>query len=83
MAGVVTAYDAETKMATVIQKNRFFKGSEVEFLRPYGDFFKQKIAYMTDTDGNELEVANHPQEPVYIKMEQPVEPDTFMRQKKN
>lgn len=83
MAGIVADYDAESKMATVIQKNRFFKGAEVEFLRPQGEFFTQKISYMTDLDGNELEVANHPQEPVLIRMDRPVEKDAFMRQKKN
>ncbi len=82
MVGVVESYDKKTGMAKVIQKNRFFKGDEVEFLRPYGDFSKQVIEYMTDADGNEIEVANHPQSVVYIKTKLELEPDTFIRKKK-
>lgn len=79
MVGVVTGYDEERGMAKVVQKNRFFKGDTVEFLRPYGDFCSQKIEFMTDGDGNEIEVANHPQSLVYIKTDVKLEPDTFVR----
>ena len=79
MVGVVTGYDEERGMAKVVQKNRFFKGDTVEFLRPYGDFCSQKIEFMTDGDGNEIEVANRPQSLVYIKTDVKLEPDTFVR----
>ncbi len=79
MVGVVQSYDEKTKMAKVIQKNRFFKGNKIEFLRPYGDFHEQVIEYMTDEDGNEIEVANHPQSTIYVRCDVNVEPDTFMR----
>ena len=82
MVGVVVDYDKQKGMAKIIQKNRFFKGSEVEFLRPYGDFCKQAIEYMTDEDGIEIEVANHPQSVVYIRTDYELEPDTFVRMKK-
>ncbi len=82
MVGVVESYDKKTCMAKVIQKNRFFKGDEVEFLRPYGDFSKQVIEYMTDENGIEIEVANHPQSTVFIKTELELEPETFIRKKK-
>ncbi len=83
MVGVVVDYDAETKMATVVQKNRFFKGSEIEFMCPCGKYFKQSVEYMTDEDGAEIEVANRPQSIVKIKMSTPVETDTFLRQKRD
>lgn len=79
MVGIVEEYDESTRMAKVIQKNRFFKGSRVEFLRPYGDYYEQTIEYMTDADGNEIEVANHPQSVIYVRCDVKVEPDTFMR----
>lgn len=34
---------------------------------------------MEDADGNELEVANRPQSIVRLKVNEEVEPDTFMR----
>lgn len=79
MVGIVKDYNAETKMAEVVQKNRFFKGSKVEFLRPVGKFFTQEIGLILDAEGNEIQVANRPQSTVYVKTEQPVEPDTFLR----
>ncbi len=80
MVGLVTGYNPETGLAEVIQKNRFFRGSEVEFVRPVGKFFSQTITELYDEHGVPLEVANRPQSKVYLKTEEPVEPDTFIRQ---
>lgn len=82
MVGTAEGYDEETKMAKVIQKNRFFKGDEVEFLCPDGSFFTQKIEYMTDGDGNELEVANRPQSVCFVRTDKKVLKDSFMRKKR-
>lgn len=82
MVGMVDSYDEETSTAAVIQKNRFFKGDEVEFLCPDGSFFTQKIEYMTNADGEELEVANRPQSIAYIRTDRKVIKDSFMRKKK-
>ena len=82
MVGVAEGYDEKTKMVKVIQKNRFFKGDEVEFLCPDGSFFTQKIEYMTDGDGNEIEVANRPQSVCLIRTNKKVLKDSFMRKKR-
>ena len=79
LLGIVEGYDPKTGMLSVVQKNRFFKGSEVEFLRPHGDFVKHTIQYMEDEDGNELEVANRPQSIARIKIDTPIEKDSMMR----
>lgn len=79
LAGIVEDYDEETKTASIVQKNRFFKGDRVEFLRPYGKFFTQTIEFMTDADGNEIEVANKPQSIVKMKVDFPLEKDSMMR----
>ena len=82
MVGVAEGYDEKTNMAKIVQKNRFFKGDEVEFLCPDGSFFTQKIEYMTDADGNEIEVANRPQSIAYVKTEKKVLKDSFMRKRR-
>lgn len=82
MVGVAEGYDEKTNMAKIVQKNRFFKGDEVEFLCPDGSFFAQTIEYMTDADGNEIEVANRPQSIAYVKTDKKVLKDSFMRKKK-
>ena len=79
MIGVVIDYNEKTGMAKIVQKNRFFVGDTVEFLRPVGKFYTQKIQEMTDENGVSLTVANRPQSIVYVKTEQPVEKDTFLR----
>lgn len=82
MVGVAEGYDEKTNMAKIVQKNRFFKGDEVEFLCPDGSFFTQKIEHMTDADGNEIEVANRPQSIAYVKTDKKVLKDSFMRKKR-
>ncbi len=79
LLGIVSGYDTETKMVSVVQKNRFFKGSEVEFLRPEGDFVKHKIEYMEDETGCELEVANKPQSIARIRIDTPLGENVMMR----
>ena len=79
LLGIVSGYDKETGLVSVVQKNRFFKGSEVEFLRPEGDFVKHKIEYMEDEDGNEMEVANRPQAIARIRIDTPLEENAMMR----
>ena len=82
MGGVAEGYDEKTNMAKIVQKNRFFKGDEVEFLCPDGSFFTQKIEYMMDADGNEIEVANRPQSIAYVKTDKKVLKDSFMRKRR-
>ncbi len=82
MVGVVEDFDEETSTAKIVQKNRFFKGDEVEFLCPDGTFFKQKIGTITNADGSETDVANRPQSIVYIKTDQRAEKASFMRKKR-
>lgn len=82
MVGIVVGYNPETKLAEVIQKNRFFKGGAVEFVRPVGKFFSQTITELYDENGVPLEVANRPQSKVFVKTEEPVEADTFLRQER-
>lgn len=82
MVGIVVGYNPETKLAEVIQKNRFFKGGTVEFVRPVGKFFSQTVTELYDENGVPLEVANRPQSKVFVKTEEPVEVDTFLRQER-
>ncbi len=83
LLGIVESYDPATKLLTVIQKNRFFKGSEIEFLRPHGDFVKMTIEYMEDENGEEIEVANRPQSIARIRTDILIEPDSMIRGVRN
>lgn len=82
LVGIVMAYDENTGIATVTQRNRFFKGDEVEIIQPMKPFFTQTIDAMTDEDGNEIDVANHAEQIVHFKAAQPVCAGAMLRKKR-
>lgn len=82
LIGIVQSYDAETGVATVSQRNRFFKGDKVEIIQPLKPFFTQKIDFMTDENGNEIEVANHAEQTVKFKTAEPVTEGAMLRKKR-
>ena len=80
--GMVLDYDRETGIATVEQRNRMFLGDEIEIFGPGKDYFVQKIEKMWDDEGNEIEVAPHPQQIIKIKTDQEVQRFDLMRKGK-
>lgn len=77
--GLVLDYDKATGLATIEQRNRMFKGDNIEIFGPNKEHFTQTIENMWDEDGNEIEVAPHPQQIVKIKMEKDAEPYHIIR----
>ena len=82
LIGIVKSYDAETGIATITQRNRFFKGDEIEIIQPMKPFFVQTVNSMCDENGNEIEVANHAEQIVKFKTAQPVCEGAMLRKKK-
>jgi putative protease len=78
--GMVLEYDASTGIATIEQRNRFYVGDEIKVVSP-SDYFVQKVESMKDSEGNEIDVAPHPQMIIKMKMDKPVEPYTMLRKK--
>ena len=70
--GMVLDYDRETGIATVEQRNRMFLGDEIEIFGPGKDYFVQKIEKMWDNEGNEIEVAPHPQQIIKLRTDHEV-----------
>jgi U32 family peptidase len=79
--GLVTAYNRETGIATVEQRNRMYNGEEVEVVGPTGGFYLQKLRDMKNSVGEAIDVAPHPQMTVYMPMDQPVEEFAMLRRK--
>ncbi|MDO5715816.1 MAG: U32 family peptidase [Tissierellia bacterium] len=77
--GIVRDYDPDTKMATIEQRNRVFKGEEVEIFGPMVKDFKQRIYEMVDQNDEPIDVANHAQMIFKIKVDQEVHPGYFLR----
>ncbi len=82
LVGIVLSYDENTGIATVTQRNRFFAGDEVEIIQPMKPYFTQTIDSMRDENDNEIEVANHAEQIVKIKTNEPVTAGAMLRKKR-
>lgn len=82
LIGMVQDYDAATGIATISQRNRFFKGDEIEVIQPMKPFFTQTVDFMTDENGNEIDVANHAEQIVKFKTTEPVGEGAMLRKKR-
>lgn len=69
--GLVLDYDEDTRIATIEQRNRMFKGDLVEIMGPGMKIFTQKIEEMWNDKGEAIDVAPHAQQIVKIRMDQP------------
>lgn len=77
--GLVRAYDAESGLATVEQRNNMKLGQEIEIFQPHGASFRQELREMWNADGQPITAAPHPQQIVRIRMAQPVEENSILR----
>ncbi|MGL5354545.1 MAG: U32 family peptidase C-terminal domain-containing protein, partial [Clostridium sp.] len=84
LVGSVLEYDAETKIATVLQKNRVFEGDVVDVLRPHTPNFDVKLNEMFDVEKDvKTTVANRAHMIFKVKVETPLkEKDMLMKCKK-
>ncbi len=82
LIGIVQSYNEETGVATISQRNRFFKGDEIEIIQPNKPFFVQTIGYMKDDKGNDIDVANHAEKIVFIKTSEKVAEGAMLRKKR-
>lgn len=79
LIGTVKEYDEKNGVAVIEQRNRFYKGDEIEFLPPSGEYIKFRIEDMEDAEGNKIYVAPHPQMTVKIKVPVKLPPQTIVR----
>ena len=82
LVGIVLDYDEETRIATITQRNRFFKGDEVEIMHPMQPYLRQVIGDMVNEDGESIDVANHAEMIVKFKTDRPVAKGDMLRMKK-
>lgn len=75
----VLSYDAQTGMAKVEQRNHFCVGQQVEFFSPSHPNFTMQVQQLYNEVLEPIEVANHPMEILYIKVDQPLMPNDMAR----
>lgn len=71
--GLVTDYDKEKGILTIIERNYFEKGWEVEVFNPRGDVLGFTIDEVYDEFMNPISIARHPEEIIKIKIDTDIE----------
>lgn len=82
LIGIALDYDKETGVATVAQRNRFFKGDEIEIMQPMKPCFMQTVDYMENEEGEPIDVAPHPEQIVKMPVKEPVVKGAMLRKSK-
>lgn len=77
--GIVLAYDENTKVATIEQRNYFKLGDEVEFFGPNLETFTCKVEEIIDEDGNNIDIVRHPKQVVKMRVDTKLYPSDMMR----
>lgn len=79
--GIVISYDDKTKTALIEQRNRFCKGDEIEVVNPGQQHFTQRVHWMKDLEGLEIESVPHPQMRFVMPFDKAVLPYAILRKK--
>lgn len=75
----VLGYNPITKLAKIEQRNYFKVGDFVEFFSPNKDNFVIEVKELFNEDMEKVEIANHPMEILYLKVEQKLDQDDLAR----
>jgi len=75
----VLDYNDESKLAKIEQRNYFRVGETVEFFSPSHDNIVMEISHIYNENMEEVEVANHPMEILYIPVTEPVKANDMAR----
>lgn len=79
--GLVTSYDKEKKIVTIVERNYFSVGDAVELFTPNGDVYSFVINEMYDEDMNSLDVARHPEQVIKFYLDGDVVEYSMLRRK--
>lgn len=83
LIGLVLDYDESTGIATITQRNRFFKGDEIEIIQPMKPYFTQTVDYMENEEGEAVDVAPHAEQILKIPVKEPVVKGAMLRKEKS
>lgn len=75
----VLEYNPQTKLAKIEQRNHFKKGETIEIFSPHHDNYEMVVEKLYNEDMDEIEVANHPMEVLYMMIDYPVQANDMGR----
>ncbi len=76
---VANVLGSDGEYLEVIQRNRFFKGDELEVLMPQTEPFTIKTEVMVNEDGEEVVVAPNPMAKIRIKCDRQIPAGSILR----
>jgi len=79
--GLVTSYDKDKKLVTIVERNYFSVGDNVELFTPNGEVYAFTINEMYDEDMNLLDVARHPEQVIKFYLDGNIEEYSMLRKK--
>ncbi len=83
VVAVVNGYDEATGDLIIEQRNRFFRGDELEAVVPFADNVIFTADDMRDMDGRPLESAPHPTQLIRLNIGRPLPAMSLLRKKKD
>lgn len=78
---LITDYEKETGKITMLERNYFSVGDNVEIFTPLGDIYAFKVDNLYDHNMNSIDVARHPDEVLYMYFKGDIVPYSMMRKK--
>lgn len=79
---LITDYNKETGKITMLERNYFSVGDEVEIFTPNGDIYSFVVDNIYDHNEDKIEVARHPDEVLYMYLSDlEITPYSMMRKK--
>lgn len=79
--GYITSYDKKTRTVKLLERNYFEVGNMVEIFTPKGDVYSFQIKKMLNEQKEEITVARHPEEVIYLVLDEDYDivEDSMMR----
>ena len=71
--GLIDSYDKEKQLLKLYERNYFEVGNTVDIFNPKGEIYTFTIEEMYNEDMERIDVARHPEEVIYIKVDLPIE----------
>ncbi len=81
VAALIDSCDGEGN-CVIHQRNRFWPGDELEIFRPDGDPVSFRVGKLTDSEGNEVQVANKADQELRTKLPFAVPGHSFLRRRR-
>ncbi len=78
---LITDYDVSSSKITMLERNYFSVGDEVEIFTPNGDVYCFVVDNLYDHDGKPIKIARHPDEVLYMNFVGDIVPYSMMRRR--